>query len=57
MLRGALEVDHQGAGEPHQRGMGAVLTGRHLQEGDMVGGNGETAGWADGIRSISSLPM
>lgn len=38
-----------GPGEPHQRGMGVVLTGRPLQEGDMVGGNGETAGWADGI--------
>lgn len=50
MLRGVhLKSTVKGAGEPHQRGMGAVLTGRHLQEGDMVGGNGETAGWADGI--------
>ena len=49
-LRGVhLTSSIKGAGEPHQRGMGALLTGRHLQEGDMVGGNGETAGWADGI--------
>lgn len=38
-----------GPGEPHQRGMGTVLTGRPLQEGDFVGGDGSLAGWADGI--------
>jgi hypothetical protein len=38
-----------GPGEPHQRGMGTVLTGRPLQEGDFVGGDGSLAGWGDGI--------
>ena len=50
LLRGVhMRSTEKGAGEPHQRGMGAVLTGRHLNEGDMVGGNGQTAGWAKGI--------
>lgn len=49
-LRGVhMKSTEVGPGEPHQRGMGGILTGRHLQEGDMVGGNGETAGWSDGI--------
>lgn len=38
-----------GPGEPHQRGMGTLLTGRPLQEGNFVGGDGSLAGWADGI--------
>ncbi len=38
-----------GPGEPHQSGMGAVLTGRALQAGSMVGGDGTLAGWGDGI--------
>ncbi len=38
-----------GPGEPHQRGMGALLTGSHLQEGTFVGGDGTLAGWANGI--------
>ncbi len=38
-----------GPGEPHQRGMGTVLTGRPLQEGAFVGGDGSLAGWGDGI--------
>ena len=38
-----------GPGEPHQRGMGALLTGRPLQQGNFVGGDGSLAGWADGI--------
>jgi hypothetical protein len=38
-----------GPGEPHQRGMGAVLTGTHLQEGNFVGGDGTLAGWGNGI--------
>lgn len=38
-----------GPGEPHQRGMGAVLTGTHLQEGTFVGGDGTLAGWGDGV--------
>jgi hypothetical protein len=38
-----------GPGEPHQRGMGAVLSGTHLQEGSFVGGDGTLAGWGNGI--------
>jgi hypothetical protein len=35
-------------GEPHQQGM-AFLTGRGLNPGNMVGGDGSLAGWASGI--------
>jgi hypothetical protein len=42
----SLEI---GPGEPHQRGMGAVLTGTHLQDGTFVGGDGSLAGWGNGI--------
>ncbi len=35
-------------GEPHQQGM-AFLTGRSLEDGSMVGGDGTLAGWASGI--------
>lgn len=38
-----------GPGEPHQKGMGGLLTGWHLNEGTMVGGDGSMAGWAKGI--------
>jgi len=38
-----------GPGGPHQQGMGGVLTGRPLQEGEMVGNDGSLAGWGDGI--------
>lgn len=38
-----------GPGEPHQQGMGGVLTGRGLQPGVFVGGDGSLAGWGDGI--------
>jgi hypothetical protein len=45
-----MECTYEGPGGGHQRGIGALLTGRKLQPGDFVGGNGETsAGWADGI--------
>jgi hypothetical protein len=44
-----MESLQVGPGEPHQRGMGAVLTGTHLQEGNFVGGDGTLAGWGDGI--------
>jgi hypothetical protein len=44
-----MDSDSVGPGEPHQRGMGAVLTGTRLQQGTMVGGDGSLAGWADGI--------
>jgi hypothetical protein len=35
-------------GEPHQQGM-AFLTGRRLNPGSQVGGDGSLAGWASGI--------
>jgi hypothetical protein len=35
-------------GEPHQQGM-ALLTGRPLNSGTFVGGDGSLAGWASGI--------
>lgn len=35
-------------GEPHQTGM-AMLTGRGLNQGTFVGGDGSLAGWASGI--------
>jgi hypothetical protein len=38
-----------GPGEDHQQGMGSVLTGRPLQAGSFVGGDGSLAGWGDGI--------
>lgn len=38
-----------GPGEPHQRGMGTVLTGHPLQAGSFVGGDGSLAGWGNGI--------
>ena len=46
-----LNMDSVGAGPggPHQQGMGGVLTGRPLQEGNMVGNDGSLAGWGDGI--------
>lgn len=44
-----------GPGEPHQSGMGAVLTGRPLQAGSMVGGDGTLAGWGDGISVDQAL--
>jgi hypothetical protein len=38
-----------GPGEPHQSGMGGVLTGWHLLDGDFVGGDGSLAGWGAGV--------
>jgi hypothetical protein len=38
-----------GPGEDHQQGMGAVLSGKPLQVGNFVGGDGSLAGWGDGI--------
>lgn len=37
-----------GPGEPHQQGMGGILTGSHLQAGNFVGGDGSLAGWSNG---------
>jgi hypothetical protein len=46
-----LDMDsvQAGPGGPHQQGMGGVLTGRPLQEGEMVGNDGSLAGWGSGI--------
>lgn len=43
-----LAVHDQPPGEPHQQGM-AFLTGRALNPGSMIGGDGSLAGWASGI--------
>ncbi len=44
-----MRSPERGPGEPHQKGMGGVLSGSHLQEGDFVGGDGTLAGWGDGV--------
>lgn len=44
-----LSCSSVGPGEPHQTGMGGLLTGRPLQEGTFIGGDGSRAGWGDGI--------
>jgi len=43
-----LAAQDQPPGEPHQQGM-ALLTGRKLNDGTFVGGDGSLAGWASGI--------
>ncbi len=43
-----MTVANQPPGEPHQSGM-AALTGRPLNPGNFVGGDGSLAGWASGI--------
>lgn len=43
-----LAVCNLPPGEPHQNGM-ALLTGRSLNAGQQVGGDGSLAGWASGI--------
>src|SRR5262249_27866450 len=43
-----LSVLNNPPGEPHQQGM-AFLTGRRLNTGNFVGGDGSLAGWASGI--------
>ena len=44
-----LQVGVSGPGEQHQRGLGGLLTGAGLQEGEFVGNDGTRAGWANGI--------
>ena len=44
-----LKAGNEGPGEPHQKGMGAILTGRPLNQGDFIGGDGSRAGWGSGI--------
>ena len=49
LIRGIdLAVCDKPPGEPHQQGM-ALLTGRGLNPGDFVGGDGSLAGWGSGI--------
>lgn len=43
-----LAAQSEPPGEPHQQGM-AFLTGRKLNPGNMVGGDGSLAGWGSGI--------
>lgn len=51
LLLGGLEmkVAGDGAGGPHQRGIGGLFTNTQLGEGEFVDGCGRTAGWATGI--------
>jgi len=51
LLLGGLEmkVALEGAGGPHQRGIGGLFTNMQLGEGAFVDGCGRTAGWANGI--------
>jgi hypothetical protein len=50
ILSGISNVaSYTGPGDAHQRGMGALLTGRPLLEGKFVGNDGQAAGYASGI--------
>lgn len=50
ILRGVdLAVTVTGPGGPHQRGIGALFSGRELQEGSFVDGCGSLAGFVNGI--------
>lgn len=44
-----LKVTSTGPGGPHQRGIGALFSGRELQEGSFVDGCGSLAGFVNGI--------
>lgn len=46
---GTYQTGSPSRGEPHQKGMGTLLTGTRLNPGPFVGGTGEMAGWASGI--------
>lgn len=43
-----MNVAINGAGEMHQRGLGALLTGAKLNTGTFIGNDGSSAGWAKG---------
>ena len=43
-----LLANDEGPGEPHQQGM-AMLTGKKLNSGSQIGGDGSLSGWASGI--------
>jgi hypothetical protein len=49
-----LSVHDLGPGEPHQQGM-AWLTGRPLNAGNQIGGDGTLAGWASGVSVDQSI--
>jgi hypothetical protein len=49
-----MSVAISGAGEQHQRGVGAFLTGAKLLNGNFVGNDGSRAGFADGA-SVDQL--
>ena len=44
-----MRVTTTGPGAAHQRGMGAILTGRPLNEGTFTGGGDALSGWGSGI--------
>ncbi|SEK78756.1 Protein of unknown function [Stigmatella aurantiaca] len=45
-----MESAHHGPGDGHQKGMGHLLTGTELQNGDIfTGGDSEKVGWGGGI--------
>ncbi len=44
-----MKVAVYGAGEQHQRGIGAVLTGSKINTGNFVGNDGTKAGWGSSI--------
>jgi hypothetical protein len=44
-----MKVAVNGAGEQHQRGIGAVLTGSKINTGNFVGNDGTKAGWGSSI--------
>jgi len=44
-----MKVAITGAGEQHQRGIGAVLTGSKINTGNFVGNDGTKAGWGSSI--------
>ncbi|MEM1348028.1 MAG: DUF1552 domain-containing protein [Myxococcota bacterium] len=50
LVRGLnLEAAKASPGGMHQQGMGALFTGRVLNEGDFIGNAGRKAGWASGV--------
>jgi hypothetical protein len=48
-LTNTIAASDVGPGGPHQKGIGALFTGRELLEGQFRDGCGSLAGWANGI--------
>ncbi len=44
-----MSVALTGPGEQHMRGLGALLTGQKINEGNFIGNDGSRSGWANGI--------